>query len=223
VLWIGHRGASGLEPENTLRSVRRAIELGADGIEIDVHCLDGELLVIHDARLNRTTNGSGPIWRHTLEEIRALDAGKGEQIPLLGEVLDTVNRTAFVNIELKGRRTAAPVLALLREYTARKGWQPDDFLISSFHRKELRQCKGSGFPLGILCARSPRLFRRLALELDATSVNVALPHANRKLVLQVHAAGLKLFVFTVNEREDMARLEKIGVDGIFTNFPDRRN
>ncbi len=108
MLCIGHRGAAGLEPENTLRSVRRALEVGADGIEIDVHCLDGELVVIHDHSLNRTTNGAGALRHHTLAEARQLDAGKGERIPFLREVLDLVDRRALVNIELKGARTAAP-------------------------------------------------------------------------------------------------------------------
>src|SRR6187455_3135798 len=93
-LCIGHRGACGHEPENTLRSVRRALELGAHGIEIDVHYVHGELLVIHDAKLERTTNGRGYISRKSLADLRALDAGQGERIPTLREVFETVNRAA---------------------------------------------------------------------------------------------------------------------------------
>jgi len=222
LLCIGHRGAAGHEPENTLRSVRRALEMGADGVEIDVQLVGGELIVIHDSRLNRTTNGSGPLHRHSLAKIRQLDAGKGEQIPLLSEVLDAVDRKAFVNIELKGRRTAGPVLALLRDYTDRRGWQPSDFLISSFHRPELRQLRGSGFPIGILFGRSPRLFRPLARALGAWSIHVPLGHATPGLVSRVHAESLKLFVFTVNAPADIERMERIGVDGIFSDFPDRQ-
>jgi len=196
--------------------------MGAGGIEIDVHSLGGELIVIHDSRLNRTTNGSGPMHRHTLDQIRRLDAGKGERIPLLREVLDTVNRRALINIELKGRRTAAPVLALLREVTTHHGWSPSDFLLSSFHRPELRQLTGAGFPIGILFARSPRIYRPLARALGASSIHVALPHATPALVARVHADSLKLFVFTVNAPVDIARMEQIGVDGIFTDFPDRQ-
>lgn len=221
MLCIGHRGACGHEPENTLRSVRRALDMGADGIEIDVHFLDGELVVIHDNSLNRTTNGSGPLRRHTLAQVRALDAGKGEQIPLLREVLDTVDRRALVNIELKGTRTAAPVLALVRDYIARRSWSPADFLISSFHRTELRAIRGCGLPIGILFGRSPRLFRRLARALDAWSINVPSAHVTTGLVSRVHANGLKLLVFTINDRPAMERMQKLGVDGIFTDFPDR--
>jgi len=221
MLCIGHRGACGHEPENTLRSVQRAIEMGVAGIEIDVHFIRGELLVIHDSRLDRTTNGSGPLRRHTLAQLRALDAGHGERIPFLREVLDTVDRRIFINIELKGRRTALPVLALIREYIAHRAWTAADFLISSFHRSELRLLRGSGIPIGILYPRSPRLFRALADALDAWSINVPLAHVSAPLVSKVHATGRKLLVYTVNDPVDMLRMKNLGVDGIFTDFPDR--
>ena len=220
MLCIGHRGASGHEPENTLRSIRRALEMGADGIEIDVHSLDGELIVIHDPTLDRTTSGKGPFRRRTLAEVRALDAGRGERIPLLREVLDLVNRQAFVNIELKGPRTATPVGALLREYLAR-GWEERDFLVSSFRRGELRQLRGSGLRLGILFARSARLFRPWARALDAWSIHAPMQFVTPGLVARVHADGRKLFVFTVNNQADMERMEAMGVDGVFSDYPDR--
>ncbi len=201
--------------------MRKALALGVDGIEIDVHWVHGELLVIHDDRLNRTTNGAGLLRHHSLAQLRALDAGKGERIPLLREVLDAVDRRVLLNIELKGRRTAQPVLALLREYTAHRGWVPHDFLISSFRRSELRQLRGSGFPIGILYAGSARLFRRFARELGAATINVPLHRATPGLVSRVHADGRKLLVYTVNEIADMDRMQHLGADGIFTDFPDR--
>lgn len=106
MICFGHRGACGHEPENTLRSVRRALELGADGIEVDVHLADGRLVVIHDDTLNRTTNGTGPVAEKSFACLRSLNAGQGERIPTLEEVFDTVNRRAIVNIELKGLGTA---------------------------------------------------------------------------------------------------------------------
>ena len=221
MLCIGHRGASGHEPENTLRSVRRALELGAGGIEIDVHCLEGELIVLHDSRLDRTTDGSGPFRRRTLAQLRRLDAGNGERIPLLREVLDAVDRRAMVNIELKGRRTAAPVQALLREYIERRGWTASDFIVSSFHRAELRQLRDSGLRLGVLFARSARGFRPAAHRLNAWSIHVSLAHVSPRLVSRVHADGRKLFVYTVNDRPTMERMQQMGVDGIFSDYPDR--
>src|SRR6187402_1107382 len=149
-LCIGHRGACGHEPENTLRSVRRALELGAHGIEIDVYYVDGQLVVIHDGKLQRTTNGRGYVMRKTFAQLRALDAGKGEQIPTLGEIFDTVNRRAFINIELKGRGTAGPVAALIAEYVAQHHWRYEDFLVSSFNRRELRAVPDPRIPIGLL-------------------------------------------------------------------------
>ena len=122
-LSIGHRGARGHEPENTLRSVRRALALSAHGVEIDVWFVDGELIVIHDAKLERTTNGHGYVSRKTFAQLRALDAGEGERIPTLREVFETVDRRAVIHIELKGRRTAGPVRALIAEFVDRRGWR----------------------------------------------------------------------------------------------------
>ena len=220
MLCIGHRGAGGHEPENTLRSVRRALAMGADGIEIDVHCLEGALIVIHDSTLDRTTNSSGSLRRRTLAQVRSLDAGKGERIPLLSEVLDALDRRVLVNIELKGRHTAGPVRNLLQDYIAR-GWAPGDFIVSSFYRAELLRLRDSGLPVGILFARSPRLFRPLAHTLRAWSIHVPLAQVTPRLVSAVHADGRKLFVFTVNKRADMDRLDHMGVDAIFSDYPDR--
>ena len=109
VVKVGHRGAAGHEPENTLRSFRKALDLGADMVELDVHlCGTGELVVIHDETVDRTTDGSGSVRDMPFHELRGLDAGKGERIPTLREVLDLLEGRAGVNIELKGpeyRRT----------------------------------------------------------------------------------------------------------------------
>ncbi len=147
---IGHRGAKGLEPENTLRSIRRALDLGVDGVEIDVYFVDGQLVVIHDDTLERTTNGRGRVEEQSFDYLRSLDAGKGEKIPTLCEVFETVNRRAFINIELKGRNTAMPVFELIEEYCDSKGWKKEDFLVSSFDHRELGKLKSRGIRLGPL-------------------------------------------------------------------------
>lgn len=199
--------------------MRRALEMGADGVEIDVHLLQGELIVIHDARLDRTTSGAGPFRRRTLEDVRSLDAGSGERVPLLREVVETVraiNPRALINIELKGRRTAEPVIALLRDFPG-----SDQFLVSSFHRTELRLLRGSGLRIGILFARSGVRFRRLADALQAWSIHLPLRHVTRRAVERIHAHGQKVFVYTVNSPGDFARLRAMGVDGVFTDYPDR--
>jgi glycerophosphoryl diester phosphodiesterase len=218
---IGHRGARGEKPENTLLSVRRALELGADGIEVDVYFVDGHLMVIHDHTLNRTTNGTGRIARRSFDYLRSLDAGKGEKIPTLDEVCDTVNRRAFINIELKGPHTAGPVAALIEHRVKHLCWQYGDFLVSSFRHGELRKLAGSKIPIGILFSRSPRRFAKLASGLGADSVHTNLAYATPRFVEQAHGHGLKVFVYTVNHAADVARMKTMGVDGVFTDFPSR--
>ena len=221
---IGHRGARGHEPENTLRSVGRALELGAAAVEVDVYFVHGELLVFHDATLERTTNGRGRLARKSLAELRALDAGKGERIPTLREVFDAVDRRAWINIELKGRGTAGPVAALIREYRRECGWRAEDWLVSSFRRRELREFRHEGdrdIPLGVLFLRSARRFGSVTKQLGAQAVHPPLRWTSPRLVEQAHALGLKVFVYTVNAAEDIERMRTIGVDGVFTDFPER--
>ena len=220
-LCIGHRGARGHEPENTLRSVRRALELGAHGIEIDVRFADGELVVIHDATLDRTTNGHGNISRKSFADLRALDAGQGERIPTLREVFETVDRRAFINIELKGRRTAGPVGALIAEFVEQRGWRYEDFVVSSFHRAELRAMSDPRIPIALLLTRPTRLSMLSARSVRARFVNPALRYVTRRFVEDAHRRGLRVFIYTVNDPADLARLREWGVDGVFTDFPER--
>jgi glycerophosphoryl diester phosphodiesterase len=221
LLCIGHRGACGHEPENTLRSVRRALELGAHGIEIDVHFVDGELVVIHDAKLERTTNGHGYVARKSFADLRALDAGRGECIPTLREVFETVNRTAFINVELKGKRTAGPVRALIREFVDRHGWRYEDFMVSSFDRGQLRAITDREIPIALLLTRPTRLYGMSARGVRASAVNPAARYVTAQFVEDAHRRGLRVFPYTVNAPGEIARLRKLGVDGVFTDFPER--
>ena len=221
LLCIGHRGACGHEPENTLRSVRRALELGADGIEIDVYFVDGELMVIHDAKLERTTNGRGYVARKSFATLRELDAGLGERIPTLREVFETVNRTAFINIELKGKRTAAPVTALIQDFVTRHGWRYEDYLVSSFNRRELRAVGDPRIPIGLLLTRPSRLYALSARRVRAAAVNPAARFVTARFVEDAHRRGLRVFPYTVNAPGEIARLHHLGVDGVFTDFPER--
>jgi len=138
-LKIGHRWAAGYEPENTLASFKKAIDLNVDMIELDVYlCKTGELVVLHDPKVDRTTNGIGYIEEKTFEEVRNLDAGKGEKIPTLKEVFELTNRKVKINIELKWAGTAKPVSKLIKEYVENKWREYDDFMISSFDHYELK-------------------------------------------------------------------------------------
>lgn len=219
-LCIGHRGAKGLEPENTLRSVRRALRLGVDGVEVDVYFVDGELIVIHDDTLKRTTNGRGRVEERSFDSLRLLNAGKGEKIPTLREVFDTVGGRAFINVELKGGGTAGPVLRLIGEYLGAPGWAKKSFLVSSFNHGELAKLCGKGIRLGALFSGKAD-YVPVARSLGAYSINIASWLVDEGVVAATHEAGMKIFVYTINSAEMMARLAAIGVDGIFTDRPDR--
>jgi glycerophosphoryl diester phosphodiesterase len=221
MICIGHRGACGHEPENTLRSVRRALELGAHGIEIDVYFVDGEIVVIHDAKLDRTTNGRGYVARKSFAWLRTLDAGQGERIPTLREVFETVNRRAFINIELKGPRTAAPVSDLIGEYLAQHGWQYADFLVSSFNRTQLRAVTDPEIPIALLLTRPTQLYGISARRVRASAVNPAARYVTREFVEDAHRRGLRVFPYTVNAPAEIERLRSAGVDGVFSDFPER--
>lgn len=222
-LCIGHRGAMGHEPENTLRSFRRAIELGADAVELDVQFVDDRLVVFHDRFLGRTTNGFGFLVRKRFDELRELDAGKGERIPTLAEVLDLVARRVWVNIELKGPGTAKPTVALLEQYVVHHGWRWDDFLISSFDHDQLRavQRLQPALRLGVLFNKSAHDAVDRAAALGAYSLHLPRLGVKAESVHAAHAASLKVFAYTVNALHDLARMHRLGVDGVFTNYPDR--
>lgn len=220
-LCIGHRGAAGHEPENTLRSIRRAIELGAHGVEIDVRLMDGELIVFHDDRLDRTTNGHGRLARKRFDFLRTLDAGKGERIPTLREVFETVDRRAFINVELKGRRTAAPVQALIREFLDERGWSAEHFLVSSFHRRELRAITDARIRIGLLLTKPTLLYHVSARRVGAWSVHPGVRFTTAKFVADAHRRGFKVIPYTANRPDDIAHLREIGADGVFTDFPER--
>ena len=139
-LKIGHRGAPGYEPENTLRSFEKAISMGVDMVELDVHkCKSGELVVIHDKKVNRTTNKKGFVKNKNLQQLKTLDAGKKEKIPTLKEVLDFINKRVKINIELKGPKTTEAVLKLIEEYINKKKWKYSQFIISSFDSRKIKK------------------------------------------------------------------------------------
>ena len=223
-LRIGHRGASGHEPENTLRSIRRALELGANGIEIDVRLTrDGQLAVIHDANLKRVTGVAGTVSLKTLAELRTLNAGCGERIPTLWEVLELLAGRCWLNIELKARGSAAPVAREINGAVKSGKWSFDQIVVSSFDRRELAFIDDPRIRVGVLIARRPLSMRKLIERLRAGSVHLPFRLATPPIISRIHAAGALALVFTVNEAAEIARLRKMGVDGVFTDYPERSN
>jgi glycerophosphoryl diester phosphodiesterase len=222
MICIGHRGARGHEPENTLLSVRTALALGASWIEVDVYAVEGELVVIHDDRLERTTNGSGYVMEHSLESLRALDAGKGERIPTLDEIFDEVGDRAGVIVELKGPGSAAPTCALLdRRFAA--GLSRESVIVSSFDHRMLALVRehDRSIRLGALMVGLPVTNAAFAENLGAWSVHPSLDFVDAEFVDDAHRRGLLVYVFTVNHPDDIDRMRRLGVDGVFTDYPDR--
>ena len=222
MLCIGHRGAMGHAPENTLMSMEKALELGVPWIELDVYVVEGHLMVIHDKTLERTTNGSGYVMDQTFDYLRSLDAGNGQKIPTLEEVFDLVQRRASINIELKGPDTAEPVADFIQRYRL-KGWTDEEILVSSFKNQELIKIKGidNQIRIGLLSKEIPPGYAAFAEEMEAFSVNVSLKHITQAFVEEAHHRGLKVYVYTVNHLSDIERMRSISVDGVFTNYPER--
>ena len=222
LLSIGHRGAMGHAPENTLLSFRKALELGVNCVEGDVYYVDGRLLVIHDDQLDRTTNGSGYLKDHDFDYLRGLDAGAGEKIPTLEELFETIDIKAGVNIELKGSGTAGPVVDFIAA-RRKEGWPYDSILVSSFNHSELEAVHrmDRNIKIGVLIAGPPVNAVATAVGLGAYSMHLTLKFVDRAVVEEAHSRGLRVFVFTVNDPDDIYRMERLGVDGVFTNYPER--
>jgi glycerophosphoryl diester phosphodiesterase len=222
MLCIGHRGARGHEPENTLLSVEKAISLGASWIEVDVRYVDDRLVVIHDARLERTTNGTGAVYKQTFDYLRSLDAGKGQKIPTLEEVFAATQGSAGLVVDLKDSETVEPVLHLIREQVAR-GWKHEHIIVSSFNHRDLVAVKrlAPKVLIGALLVGLPVDNALFAERLDCYSVHVSVDYIDKSFVEDAHRRGLKVFVFMVNEPEDIRRMELLRVDGLFTDYPDR--
>jgi len=223
LICFAHRGASGHEPENTLAAVEKAIALGADWIEVDVYAVASELIVIHDERLERTTNGAGYVRDKSLAYLRSLDAGKGQSIPTLRDVLDSADGRVGINVELKGPKTARLVVSLIEEYVRERHWNYDQFIVSSFNRRQLRKVRtlNSCIRIGILINRPRRHYAIFARRYDVYSVHAQIHLASPRFIGRAHECGLKVFVYTVNSSEEIDRLQALGTDGIFTDYPER--
>jgi len=231
ILVLGHRGYSAKYPENTLLAFRKAIEAGADGIELDVWMSrDGEIVVIHDGTVDRTSNGSGKVKEMTLEELRELDFGNGERIPTLEEVFDAVPENAVVNVEIKD------VDAVKRTAEIIGNNDPSRVVVSSFLIDALREYRGHDREtrLGILIDREEVLAQlpTLIQELGPWSLN---PPIDAMSILGVDktvgalrmakGAGLKVLLWPLNDdayytNDNLVRLGGL-FDGVITNDIER--
>ena len=215
---MGHRGAPAYEPENTLRSINRALEMGVAAVEVDVHLSrDGRLVVIHDATVDRTTNGTGRVRDLTFPELRLLDAGRGERLPALEEVADLVRGRAYLVVEIK---VPAAGPALLKMFNERRLF--DDAMVISFWHPLVKALKEQEPRLhtGILmvgCPADPAALARAALA-DALVLNYA--YVTADLAAQAHQAGLKVYIWNIDDVETLKPYLTMNLDGIGSNRPD---
>ncbi|HSI69628.1 MAG TPA: glycerophosphodiester phosphodiesterase family protein [Gillisia sp.] len=220
---IGHRGAKGHVAENTLESISKALDFNVDAIEIDVHrCQTGELVVIHDFTLDRTTNGSGEVCRKDFKELQELLVEGQYRIPLLTEVLDLISGKCTINIELKGSNTAEEACKIIKEYIRKKGWRYEDFIVSSFQQNELYRvyhCDPE-IPLGVLSKASVAEAIELGNKIKAKAIHPSIGIISRENVQECKKAGFEVNVWTVNEPEAIARMKNFEVDGIISDYPD---
>ena len=225
-LIIGHRGAMGHETENTLPSIQKAIDLGVDMIEIDVFKIkSGEIVVFHDDTVDRLTNGPGSIEEYNILELKKLIVNGGHQIPMLQDVLKLIDNKVALNIELKGAGTADRVNFIMDYYINKKNWSPANFIISSFNWDELKEMRrlNPDVAIAVLTEENPIDAIPIAKELKAVAINPYFKKLDLEVANQIHAAGFKIYTWTVNEPKDIDAMKKIAVDGIITNFPERIN
>ncbi|MFB3896283.1 MAG: glycerophosphodiester phosphodiesterase [bacterium] len=231
---IAHRGFSGVAPENTLIAFQKAIELKPDGFELDVHLShDGEVIVMHDDAVDRTTNGKGKIVDLTLKELKQLDAGSwfdtkyaGERIPTLSEALALAKDKLDVMVELKATGTAEKAIPLIEQFG-----MVDQVVIFSFSSELLKIAKSINPNLSMLHLLWVRPEEKDTFPIETLIIRTLAAHANiigmnwngvtPRLVDMAHKRGLGIRVYTVDETADMQAMIDMGVDGIISNRIDR--
>lgn len=223
-LVIGHRGAMGHETENSLPSIQKALDLGVDMIEIDVFKIkSNEIVVFHDERVERLTNGGGNIEEYFIFDLKKLLLDGNHTIPMLQDVLKLINNTVALNVELKGAGTADRVNFILDYYVEKRGWSWDNILISSFNWDELREMRriNPDVAIAVLTESDPLEAIPVAQELGAVAINPNYNFLNAENINQIQEAGFKIYTWTVNEPSDIENLLSLGVDGIISDYPER--
>ena len=230
-LVIAHRGASAIAPENTLAAFERAFKLGADAVELDAkRTLDGEVVTFHDPTLRRTTGAAGSVGSRTLRELRSLDAGawkseafRGERIPTLSEVLETIGRRLLVNIELSDywggqERLVERVVAIVQAHR-----MSVRVLLSSFDSGALASARkmapeiARGHLVGPTWLAYRDFFRQ---KVPVTALHPHESRVRRDRIEAAHRSGCRVHVYTVQEEERMRTFWAWGVDGLITDLPD---
>lgn len=222
---FAHRGFSGKYPENTRLAFDQAHELGVDGFELDIQLSrDNKIVVFHDRKLERTTNGKGRLAAHTLLELKQYDAGQGEQIPALAELLKAYYLGPQLMIELKYHTAknyqplVEALVKLLKKYKLK--YPP---IICSFNWPALAYLRSKSRSIQIAVLHTHKPFPRVlrtAKLVKASAVSTNIDEVNRVNIALADAAGLKTYVWTVNSKKQVALCRRLGVFGIISNFPN---
>ncbi|WP_033278386.1 glycerophosphodiester phosphodiesterase [Streptomyces sp. NRRL F-525] len=215
-LTIGHRGVMGLEPENTLRSFVAAEQAGLDVIELDLHLSkDGALVVMHDADVDRTTDGTGPIAERTLGELRTLDAGRGERVPTFDEVLDAVKSP--VQAEIKDLAAARALAEVMHRRNL-----VERIEVSSFHDEAIAEIARlvPGVRTALIASRfGPDVVER-ATEAGAETVCLNIRRLTLEVVEAARKADLRIIGWVVNTQDQLRLVRALGLDGATTDYPE---
>lgn len=225
---IGHRGACGHAPENTLISFEKAIQMGADGFEFDIQLSkDGHPMVIHDDTLERTTNGTGKIADYTMAELQQMDAGQGkaegQTIPTLKDVIALADKRCRLFIELKAEYATVPVVEQITQSVLEGGWDYEHFYVCSFDHLQLLSLRTMNTRIRTcaLFVGIPVQLASIAADCGAWAINPCIHHMNQRLVDDAHKRGLRVLTWTANEPRHIEKARAFSVDGIISDFPDR--
>ncbi len=216
---VGHRGASGYEPENTLLSFQKAVDLGADWIEFDLHrSADGHVVVIHDATVDRTTNGHGKVRDMTLAKLRKLDAGKGQKIPTFQEVIDLAKGKVRMIPELKQKGIESDVLDVIQQNEV-----VDDCIVSCFYAGWICRCKQlePKIRTAAIYSHGPIDFDVMAHDVMADSLFIRKDMATLAYVKTCQSHGFTVNVWVVDTPEEIAKIAKMRPDFMTSDYPDR--
>lgn len=223
ILKIGHRGAKGHITENTIESIKKAMALKVDGVEIDVHrCASGELVAFHDFTVDRITDGTGEVVKHPLRSLKNLKTKGTYKIPTLAEVLIFIDNKCLLNIDLKGQDTAKEAARIITFYVEKKGWDYDNILVSSFQEELLETVHkiNDKIPLGVITDNNLEKALSLAKRINAVSIHLDYTMLTEEVVEELKE-DFKVFAFTVNNLNPLARIKSYGVDAIISDYPDR--
>ncbi len=234
IMVIAHRGYSGEAPENTLAAFKKAIEVGSDMIELDIHfSRDRQIVVIHDETLERTADGLGRVAEFTLAELKKFDAGfwfspefKGERIPTLAEVLHLAKGKILVNIEIKSPSHGLYSVTELAEQALKevqKMGMLEEVIFSSFNPlalEKIRELAPRAY-VAILYHREWNFIAEITRGKSFEVLNLRKDFLNKEKIDRIKGLGMLVNVYTVNEEEELRRFVEWGVNGIITNYPKR--